>query len=65
MTTPPAHEVLEAAAWFAPPFIVLLIAFWVTAARLTARRARQFATEDARLEEQERAERVARKGSAA
>lgn len=62
---PPAHEVLEAAAWFGPPFLVLLAALWALAARRFAKRAAQFAAEDVRLDEQARRERAARKGRAA
>jgi len=48
----PPHEVFEAAAWFALPFVALLIALWALAARRANRRAAQFAAEDAHADRQ-------------
>lgn len=60
MSRPPAHEVIEAAAWMAGPFALLLLALWVAIARRSARRARRFADEQTRIDEQDQAERLAK-----
>lgn len=67
MTRPPAAEMVEAFAWFAPPFAVLLLALlwalavWALAARRTRRRDAKFAAEDERIEAQRKREQLARK----
>ena len=64
VTRIPAHEVLEAAAWFTPPFALLLTAICVGIARRAAKRNQRYADEQARIEEQAAAARLAawRKG---
>lgn len=55
----PAHEVVEAAAWMAGPFALLLAALWVAIARRSNKRDKRFADEQTRIEEQAAAERLA------
>lgn len=59
VTRIPAHEVFQAAAWFLPPFLLLLTAAWAAVAHVSNRRAARFAAEDNRIDEQARAERQA------
>lgn len=60
MTRPPAAEMVEAFAWFTPPFAVLLLALlWALAARRTRRRDAKYTAETTRLGERAAAARLA------